>query len=856
MATNIDPELALALAEERKHMNDAGDAQSGSLSKEIQNSVLFQYRWVSMLMGAPIMIGALGGCFIASSAHIAATTKVQHPTTLQACLVECSNMGRYAFLQAEKGMHRISSLSDRMTTKITPAIMKCLGDTIDSKQHLPARVLMLQQASTECMNVAAEIELKFSEWLMYTCSLHVACDGELSVVAKKTEITKIQLEGEEARERAAKSNLEAASRQLEEFRTAVDESNGRLLDSYDQFPSGFEVVIGNEISKLKNTVNSVLKAPKKIFDFIMGDSKYCFDANKANNPDWMAQIDDKTNLGDLTMPGTHDTMTCAPQLEPMFAQCQNHNLATLLLAGVRYIDIRAWVKGDKLVVSHGPIPTGYQFHDVFAIVRTFLAGHPHENVIMRIREENPPEGSSLNLGEHLVRDYWRKPENRGVFSSVLDRVPTLGEVRGKIVLLQGFGAPEPMGLKWGDKSLMSIEDEYDWGIDQIGSKWSAAWNHIKHTKAGTTGNHGDTAGRLSLVHLSASKIPFLPRMFAAGPPCGGTGVNDHFGKALVNENSDLNQGSGRWGIIIMDFPGKVLINGIIDRAIKEHRNPNLGPVKERKEKSSLSGDAMIDSAMERVEAERDNFRQDHDNYTQQVEVVKESQRELGQIRVQLARLKDEELNLTVIKDVLIKSIALMIRMKAQITKLVRFFSSVATMISVVDKTSVQPLIEEITIAVGGNLNHIEGYSLDIFIRTAIFQAIVGINTYFGVFKDVADMWVQLAENYFDNGVSLAEELGDTALYLDDEDSPRVRAEMHDKAVKLDNWVDEAKKAVEKITTEKQNSIEEGMFKRIQGIMQNVPIIMPSREDVKAIQEAKAEGRGPPHVVITLTDDLL
>ncbi|KAK6329599.1 hypothetical protein TWF718_003565 [Orbilia javanica] len=868
--TTTNSEFDLALPQEQ-------DKALGPLVHHIKGSVLFEHQWASLLIGAPIMIGALGGCFIASSSRVAATTKVSQfeyrvrrdsklpPETkkssksLQSCLIECSNLGRYAFLEAQKGMARIDSLGEIMSEKIIPGIINCLNEPEGKKGELASRVRTLERASGQCMDVATEIESKFQQWLLYTCSLHVACSEGLSEVARQAQITKIQKEGEEIRERARIENLNTTSEQLSSYRDAVDESNGRLLESFKNFPSGFELWFGDAISAVKKVFDNALGAPKTIFHSITKPSNYSFNANEASNPNWMAGIIDTTSLGDLTIPGTHETMTCAPQLEALFAQCQNHNLETQLQAGIRYIDIRAWVKGDKLVVSHGTIPTGYYLEEVFATVEDFLRRSPRETIIMRIREENPKENSSLSLGDLLVRDYWKSPGKRAFFSEICDRIPNLGEVRGKIVLLQDFTAPERMGLPWGDNNIMSIEDEHDWGIDQIKNKWEAASTQIEHTKTRTAGNHGNTANRLSLVHLNASRIPFLPRMFSSGPPVDGKGVNDHFGRALTTSSSPLNQGSRRWGIIIMDFPGKILIDGIIDAAVKEHHDPNLGQVRPRArnaDSENNTGDGfLLDSARQRVQAEREAFELDHDNYAQQVEVVKAAQRELGLVRVQLSRLKSEEINLEVVRDVLIKSIALMIRMKSQLTNLVKFFNSVATMISVVNKTAVTPLIEEMTIALGGNLNNIKDYSLDTFIRTAIFQAVVGISTYFGVFQDIAKMWVQLTKEHFNEGISLAEKAGDSAHYLENGNSQKVKEELHAKAKELDKWVEEAKDAVVSVTTERQNSIQAGLMKRIQDSMKNIPLIMPSRENAKGIREAQAQGQGPQNVVGELTADI-
>lgn len=128
--------------------------------------------------------------------------------------------------------------------------------------------------------------------------------------------------------------------------------------------------------------------------------------------------------------------------------------------------------------------------------------------------------------------------------------------------MQNFGdEPAEYGIKW-ESPLLSIEDEYEIpdlyaGLDY---KFSAVTAGLEGAETGI--EEGD--GKLYLAHLSAS-VGVLPIEAAAGTVRsdgkGGdvVGINDRTGAWLEQG------GGGRTGVVIIDFPGKDLIEQVLER---------------------------------------------------------------------------------------------------------------------------------------------------------------------------------------------------------------------------------------------------------------------------------------------------
>lgn len=174
-----------------------------------------------------------------------------------------------------------------------------------------------------------------------------------------------------------------------------------------------------------------------------------------DGPCWMKYVDDNKFLDELSIPGTHDSGTCSVDndTEPQSSQvkCQQDYIPTQLLEGIRYFDIRLG-KGDDPGIDHGIFyllkKDGNYLHlsDVIGYFKTFLNENPSEALIMlasRGNDEATDESITTAFAKVMA-------DNPNLFYTS-SHVPTLGEVRGKIVLLRRFrlAGNSVSGHTWG-----------------------------------------------------------------------------------------------------------------------------------------------------------------------------------------------------------------------------------------------------------------------------------------------------------------------------------------------------------------------------------------------------------------------
>ncbi|MFI7546672.1 phosphatidylinositol-specific phospholipase C [Actinoplanes sp. NPDC049599] len=290
----------------------------------------------------------------------------------------------------------------------------------------------------------------------------------------------------------------------------------------------------------------------------------------ASHPDWMRDLPDTTPLAALSIPGTHETMSihggALTQTQENFGD-SGATLARQLTAGIRMIDIRARVNGgNTFTIHHGAAYQNANFGDVVAVLRTFLADHPGETVVMRLKQECTGQlGSCTDVsGQKSFADifdsyvtplFWQPSVTRATAAGL----PTLGAVRGKVVLavLHGaFGSPiEHYGLahfdQWRDGSSTYVQDNYSVpNVGAIATKRDQVRRHLDTTGA------GDPA-RWYVNFASGSSIFAQPQQVAGGA-LGVQGVNP-FLLVYLNEGHGLR----RTGTIMLDFPGAGLIDKII-----------------------------------------------------------------------------------------------------------------------------------------------------------------------------------------------------------------------------------------------------------------------------------------------------
>ena len=190
----------------------------------------------------------------------------------------------------------------------------------------------------------------------------------------------------------------------------------------------------------------------------------------AGSADWMGRLADETPLSEVVLPGTHDSATKNVQLA-YFSKCQSLTIGEQLEAGFRYLDIRlAVVKGkdggpDTMKLMHGftnctasgwPWAGALTFDDVLSETCAFLAAHPTETVVFAVKQEHgseTPEQFETVLNSYIGADpdMWL----------LTDRIPTVGEARGRIVLFRHYEDPEQPDPTLGVRCFWETQGSHD-----------------------------------------------------------------------------------------------------------------------------------------------------------------------------------------------------------------------------------------------------------------------------------------------------------------------------------------------------------------------------------------------------------
>ncbi|WRT63949.1 uncharacterized protein IL334_000876 [Kwoniella shivajii] len=267
----------------------------------------------------------------------------------------------------------------------------------------------------------------------------------------------------------------------------------------------------------------------------IGDSLIILE--KPDTANFLSRIPDNTHLGDITLPGTHES--CALYGFPI-SQCQQPStpIEQQLFDGVRFLDVRLRVVDDELLMYHGPRPQRSSLTLLLRVLHDFLGSHPSETIILSIKEETPP------WHPHFSQILYK------AFEPFLDRwfleerIPTLGEVRGKGMLLTRFDKDKDgnglwekgMGIHpstWPD----SRKDGFEWECNgttvrtqdwyrvhtflEIPEKLDAITSHLLPTL------RPPVLSTFTLSYLSASFFPLsFPTVIAKGFgfPAWGLGV--------------------------------------------------------------------------------------------------------------------------------------------------------------------------------------------------------------------------------------------------------------------------------------------------------------------------------------------
>ena len=302
----------------------------------------------------------------------------------------------------------------------------------------------------------------------------------------------------------------------------------------------------------------------------------------ANNPDWMARVSGANKVSELSLPGTHDTMSIK---SGDIWQNQTMTLSQQLKSGLRVFGMRTRHINDGFRMHHGMIAQDTYFNEVLADIESFLAAHPSETVLFRLRSEHSSENNTRSY-EETLKSYLANTTRR--YTGASDN-PTLDEIRGKFVILQEFGGAD-YGIPY---SGLDKQDDYSMGTNwDLYDKWTSVKNHINKAKNGSRdtiymnflsgaggsfpyfvasghSSPGTSAARLSTGLTTPgwnSSYPDFPRTTCFIGIC----TISFEGTNVLTANYIAN--GGFTGIVMADFPGARLIENVINLNEKSSGN--------------------------------------------------------------------------------------------------------------------------------------------------------------------------------------------------------------------------------------------------------------------------------------------
>lgn len=264
--------------------------------------------------------------------------------------------------------------------------------------------------------------------------------------------------------------------------------------------------------------------------------------------DWLKNISSDKYISEISLPGTHNS---GALYEPAYgtAKCQKYSVTDQLNMGVRFLDIRAGFSAGKLKIKHGPLSQSMTFDKFTELCYKFLEENPSETIVFSLRNEDM---KSEQRFDRLLSSEINDNADRWFTE---DRIPTLGEVRGKIMLINRFDSDCALGINaahdWknndtfniaGTEYCIWIQDRYS--VDSIDEKKQYVNDFFNTCRYIEDGKNNIYISFLSVAFQSGS-IPTVSNE-----------MNNYF----IDYSKDF---SGFYGWVLFDYVTPELCNAVI-----------------------------------------------------------------------------------------------------------------------------------------------------------------------------------------------------------------------------------------------------------------------------------------------------
>lgn len=318
-----------------------------------------------------------------------------------------------------------------------------------------------------------------------------------------------------------------------------------------------------------------------------------------SHPDWMKFLPDSIKLCAITIPGTHDTGS-DKNADPLgITKTQSLSYWNQLLSGIRYFDLRCQPdESGAIKIMHATYNMDTTLQDVLTTCSNFLNAYPTETILLDILPANGgvnipnlnemvkihlswydpferiwptarlnrPDGQPTTTAEPFA--YFKPRWGSVVQENLLTYMPTLGEVRGRMVILHDDATTDDMQAMGYQRAtpLFDTWDKYSLGLDgeylSVTDKWSAdeerfrkIENLMPQSRFQMTGINAAYSGTAAVTLSPFDNAEFMNRQLL---------------NYLLEDSSSLH--GQNLGIVMMDYPGPALIDSLIALNFKYAEN--------------------------------------------------------------------------------------------------------------------------------------------------------------------------------------------------------------------------------------------------------------------------------------------
>lgn len=172
---------------------------------------------------------------------------------------------------------------------------------------------------------------------------------------------------------------------------------------------------------------------------VLSSFAVCAESTQITGANWMSAIDGSVPVTRINMPGTHDSLTKYIGAS-LVSRTQSLSVSEQLFSGVRYFDLRLQVSNGEIFGVHGSLRCKSSYGlfakdltagEVVEDCKSFLKSNPGETVLFLLKQEGGEDSPELYS---LFYDKYIAPCPEVWFTE--NKIPTLDEVRGKIVVLR------------------------------------------------------------------------------------------------------------------------------------------------------------------------------------------------------------------------------------------------------------------------------------------------------------------------------------------------------------------------------------------------------------------------------------